>query len=138
MTRDPMPFLIRRMAEDDLVVAEAFEIIGALGTPLQPGEAEGFWCSPPGLSRFWVNDQPGRRELHLREDPRRYEQGLQARRFIAREHGQGSAGVCATCSVVGADGRKAASYPCRTLCSLTWTYSDHPDYDHGWDSAIAE
>ena len=130
MIRDPMPFLVARIAEDH-AIADALESDDATMPAVGAGHGgEGTW--PLDAERDAIV------RLLRRFDARRIQCELASREFIMRQHRRTAGGECSLCVVVLDDRPVAQFYPSPTLMSLTWAYADHSEFDETWDWAADE
>ncbi|GAA4363007.1 DUF6221 family protein [Nocardioides caricicola] len=132
--RDPMPFLLARLAEDDVVINDLVDQVQTLPLRKPPAPEVAlviFGRSDPSAAadQFVVLDDEHSKAFRARFEPRRLELDIECRRRIAHEHHEVDDGSCATCPV---------EYPCLTLRYLTVVYADHPAYDPEWHGADPE
>ncbi|WP_414813202.1 DUF6221 family protein [Nocardioides sp. Root1257] len=139
MRGDPADFLSARLTEDEERVDSLLLYLEALPR-LEPASAttsavEISWSADPGHHDHFLRLHPNRVEVWFREDPRRLEHDLSARRQIAADHRATDGGACAICVETLAERPRPVTYPCPTLCRLTWRYADHPDYNDSWNDS---
>lgn len=145
---DPRDFVRARIAEDRHIVDVAAEALD-LCKPVtedellegraakREGRPSGVWISATrrdGLPDVWVGKpRPELVDLTSRWDIRRARETVYVSEALIGLHRVTEGRVCVTCLDVdeteGTGSPTPAAWPCPTIKTLTWQWSDHPDFE---------